>query len=88
MQDQGEHDEIVMQLVLATLEQTPEIREIYLRSACGDDSDLHAEVVERVLWEERMEGFLTQSVIESLKLLELPFESRDVSRRIRCECEP
>jgi hypothetical protein len=77
MQDQ--RDELVMELVLATLEQTLETREIYLRSACGDDSDLLAEVAERVLWEERMAGFLTQSVIETLKLLERPFESGDVA---------
>jgi hypothetical protein len=70
MQDQDDRDELVMELVLAALERTPETRESFLRSACGSDSDLYAEVKERVLWEERMEGFLTQSVIETLKLLD------------------
>jgi hypothetical protein len=79
MQDQGERDELVMELVLSTLEQTLENREIYLRSACGHDSELHAEVAEQVLWEERMAGFMTQSVIETMKLLERPFESGDVA---------
>ena len=74
MRDQGERDELVMELVSAALEQAPETRESYLRSACGYDSDLYSEVEERVLWEERMEGFLTQSVIETLELLDRPFE--------------
>jgi hypothetical protein len=70
MQDQDDRDELVMDLVLAALERTPQTRESYLRSACGHDSDLYAEVKERVLWEARMEGFLTQSVIETLMLLD------------------
>ena len=74
MRDQGERDELVMELVSAALEQAPETRESYLRSACSDDSDLYSEVEERVLWEERMEGFMTQSVIETLELLDRPFE--------------
>jgi len=48
-----------MELVSMVLEQTPETRESYLRSACSYDTDLYSEVEERVLWEERMEGFLT-----------------------------
>ena len=63
-----------MELVSAALEQAPETRESYLRSACSYDSDLYCEVEERVLWEERMEGFMTQSVIETLELLDRPFE--------------
>ena len=63
-----------MELVSAALEQAPETRESYLRSACSHDSDLYCEVEERVLWEERMEGFMTQSVIETLELLDRPFE--------------
>jgi len=63
-----------MGLVSGVLEQSPETRESYLRSACGHDSELYAEVEERVLWEERMEGFLTRSLIETLELLDRPFE--------------
>ncbi|HEY1336894.1 MAG TPA: serine/threonine-protein kinase, partial [Bryobacteraceae bacterium] len=74
MRDQGERDELVMGLVSEALELSPETRESYLRSACGYDRELYAEVEERVLWEERMEGFLTQSLIETLELLDRPFE--------------
>ena len=73
--DQGERDDLVMELVFAALARTPGTRVSYLRSVCGHDSALYAEVQERVLWEERMEGFLTQSVIETLKLLDSMFES-------------
>jgi hypothetical protein len=81
MQDEDERDELVMELVLAALERTPGTRESYLRSACGHDSDLYDEVKDRVLWEERMEGFLTQSVIETMKLLDWMFESGEDTER-------
>ena len=78
MRDQGERDELVMELVSMVLEQAPETRASYLRSACSYDSDLYSEVGERVLWEERMEGFLTQSVMQTLELLDRP--PRDANR--------
>ena len=88
MRNQGERDELVMELVLAALEQTPETRESYLRSTCGYDADLYSEVEERVLWEERMNGFLTQSVIETLELLDRPFEPGElVAGRFRVSKE-
>ena len=74
MQDESERDELVMELVLAALEQSAEIRESYLRSACAGDVDLFAEVSERVEWEQRMGGFLGQTVVEVLDLLDRPFE--------------
>ena len=74
MQGEGERDELVMELVSATLEQSPETRESYLRSACAGDVDLFAEVSERVEWEQRMGGFLGQTVVEVLDLLDRPFE--------------
>src|SRR5690349_12080784 len=74
MRDQVERHELVMELVSMVLEQAPETRESYLRSACSYDTDLYSEVEERVLWEERMEGFLTQSVMQTLELLDRPFE--------------
>jgi hypothetical protein len=55
-----------MELVSAALEQATEIRESYLRSACAGDVDLFAEVSERVEWEQRMGGFLGQTVVEVL----------------------
>jgi hypothetical protein len=70
-----------MELVFAALARTPGTRVSYLRSVCGHDSDLYAEVKERVLWEERMESFLTQSVIETLKLLDSMFESGEDTKR-------
>jgi serine/threonine-protein kinase len=74
MRELDERDDLVMELVSAALEQAPETRESYLRSACNHDSDLYVEVRERVLWEERMKGFMTQSVMEALDLLDRPFE--------------
>jgi tetratricopeptide (TPR) repeat protein/tRNA A-37 threonylcarbamoyl transferase component Bud32 len=74
MRDEGDRDELVMGLVSGALEQSPESRESYLRSACGSDPELYAEIEERVLWEKRMEGFLTPSLIETLELLDRPFE--------------
>src|SRR6516164_1029741 len=74
MQDESERDELVMELVSAALEQSAEIRESYLRSACAGDADLFAEVSERVEWEQRMGGFLGQTVVEVLDLLDRPFE--------------
>jgi len=74
MGKEGERDELVMELVSAAMEQTPETRESYLRSACGNDADLFSEVAERVDWEQRMGGFLRQSVAETLELFERPFE--------------
>lgn len=63
-----------MELVSAALEQSPETRERYLRSACDSYPDLFPEVEERVQWEHRMGGFLCQTVVESLDLLDRPFE--------------
>ena len=40
------------------LEQAPETRASYLRSACSYDTDLYSEVGERVLWEERMNAIV------------------------------
>ena len=78
MQGEGERDELVMELVSATLEQSPETRESYLRSACAGDVDLFAEVSERVEWEQRMGGFLGQTVVEVLDLLDRPFEAGEL----------
>ena len=74
MQGESERDELVMGLVSATLEQSPETRESYLRSACAGDPDLFSEVRERVEWEQRMGGFLSETVVDVLDFLDRPFE--------------
>jgi serine/threonine protein kinase/tetratricopeptide (TPR) repeat protein len=74
MRDESERDELVMTLVEAALEQSPENGESYLRAACGGEADLYAEVTERVEWERRMSGFLTRSLISTFQLLDRPFE--------------
>ena len=74
MQSESERNELVMELVSVGLEQSPETREIYLRSACAGDAGLFAEVEERLEWEQRMGDFLCQPVVEVLDLLDRPFE--------------
>ena len=63
-----------MTLVSTALEQSPETRERYLRSACGPDSDLYSEVADRVSWEVRMGDFLCQTLVESFEYFDRPFE--------------
>ncbi|HYL39312.1 MAG TPA: serine/threonine-protein kinase [Bryobacteraceae bacterium] len=75
MQDKGELGELVMTLVDATLEQPPESRLSYINSACGGDPRLRLEVVKRVQWEERIQGFLLDTVTTTLGTLDRSFES-------------
>lgn len=74
MQTENERDERVMTLVEAALARVPEDREAYLRAACGGDAEVYAEVTERLEWEQRMSGFLSQSLITSFEFLDRPFE--------------
>ena len=55
-------DELLMSLVEAALARPPDEREALLRSRCAS-AELYADVRERVDWEERMGGFLCESVI-------------------------
>lgn len=63
-----------MTLVSAALEQSPETREGYLRSACAGDAGLYDEVAGRVQWEGRMDGFLCHTVLDAFEYLDRPFE--------------
>src|SRR5690349_1497290 len=78
MRDESERDERVMTLVAAALQQAPETCAGFLYSACDGDPDLAAEVAERVEWERRMGGFLSQSLITSFEFLDRPFEPGDM----------
>jgi tetratricopeptide (TPR) repeat protein len=72
--EESQRDELLMELVDAALEQPSEDRASYLRSACGDDAVLCAEVEERVQWEQRMGGFLRDAVINAVEFLDGSFE--------------
>jgi serine/threonine protein kinase/tetratricopeptide (TPR) repeat protein len=72
--EESQRDELLMELVDAALEQPSEGRASYLRSACGDDAVLRAEVEERVQWEQRMGGFLRDAVINAVEFLDGSFE--------------
>jgi serine/threonine-protein kinase len=74
MRAESERDERLMTLVAAALEQASEMRDSFLRSACGDDLDLYTEVSDYVLWDEKMSGFLCDPVIELFDFLDRPFE--------------
>ena len=51
-------DDRLMSLVELALAQPPSGRDIYVRSACGDNPELIDAVRRYVAWEERMDGFL------------------------------
>jgi serine/threonine protein kinase/Tfp pilus assembly protein PilF len=75
--DESQRDELVMTLVDAALEQPPESRDSYLRSACGGDAALFAEVEERVRWEQRMGSFLRDAVINAVDFFDRSFDCGD-----------
>ena len=64
MQRGAEYDEFVMTLVEAALALPEADRETYLRSKTVDP-ELYSEVCGRVAWEERMGGFLRESILRS-----------------------
>src|ERR1700761_4016634 len=59
----AQDDELVMSLVQLALEQAPEHRESYVRSACTDDMELLSQVMVYVNWEVRMRGFLLDPIL-------------------------
>lgn len=63
MQDQAEHDELVMTLVESALALPPAERETYLSSVSASNPAVYEEVRSRVEWEERMGGFLCEPVV-------------------------
>jgi len=88
MHTENERDERVMTLVEAALGQSPEDRDAWLRTACGGDPDVYAEVTERLEWEQRMSGFLSQSLITEFEFLDRPFEPGEtVAGRFRILAE-
>ena len=60
MAREAEYDELVMSLVESALSRPASEREPFLRAACGRNSDLYAEVLNRIQWDERMGGFLRE----------------------------
>jgi tetratricopeptide (TPR) repeat protein len=56
-------DELVMSLVHLALDQAPEHRESYIRSACTGDMELLSQVMVYVNWEVRMRGFLLDPLL-------------------------
>ena len=62
MPDDALNDETVMNLVELALARPAGDREVYIRNACGQKTDLFSQVWEYVQWEERMNGFLLESL--------------------------
>ncbi|HEV2199131.1 MAG TPA: protein kinase [Bryobacteraceae bacterium] len=56
-------DEVVMTLVDLALDQPPEEREAYLKSACAGDNELFGRAWHYVQWEDRMHGFLLDPLL-------------------------
>jgi len=59
-------DDVVMNLVERALGQPPDAREAWLRTACGDDTELMSQVWDYVQWNQRMRGFLLQPLYSAL----------------------
>ena len=74
MPSKAQDDDLVMSLVDLALNHPVHQREAYLRSACGDDTQLFEETWTYVRWEERMQGFLLDPLYPALSN-EHPFES-------------
>ena len=70
-------DDLVMRLVELALAQPPGVRETYVRTACGGDSELFSSVWDYVQWDERMQDFLLEPLFPPPSL-EHPFEDGDV----------
>ncbi len=68
-------DELVMNLVELALSQTAEARQTFIRTACGDDTELFTEVWEYVTWSDRMRDFLLEPLI---RVREHRFEPGDL----------
>jgi len=58
-------DELVMNLVELALSQTAEARETFIRTACGDDTELFSQVWDYVTWSDRMRDFLLEPLIQA-----------------------
>ena len=76
-QSGGERDERVMELLEEALQRPSSERESYLRSKCAADEDLYGEVMQALLWEERMGSFLCEPFLNSVAFAP-PFEPGQV----------
>jgi serine/threonine protein kinase/Flp pilus assembly protein TadD len=74
MRDDAEYDDLVMTLVESAVQRPPDRRDSFIRSACGQNSQLYEDVRSRVDWEERMEGFLREPLLPARDLVDRPFE--------------
>src|SRR5437868_2586902 len=66
MPEHPQDDDLVMKLVEQSLARPSEARESYLRGECADDSELFHQAWQYVQWEERMNGFLLESLCSAL----------------------
>jgi tetratricopeptide (TPR) repeat protein len=69
-------DELVMSLVELAQSQPSDVRETYLRAACGDDAELFRQVWHYVRWNQRMQDFLVEPLYPALR--EHRFKPRDL----------
>jgi eukaryotic-like serine/threonine-protein kinase len=58
MENKSLVDDLIMTLVELALNRPEDEQEPYLRSACGDNSELFKQVWSYIRWEKRMDGFL------------------------------
>ena len=60
----GINPDPVMAILQGALQQQPEEREAYLRSACDGDHGLYRELADALRWEERMGNFLMEPLVD------------------------
>jgi serine/threonine protein kinase len=63
----------VIAILQEALQQQPEEREAYVRSACDGDHELYRKLADALQWEDRMGNFLLESLVD-FTLLVRPFE--------------
>src|SRR5260370_13959761 len=76
MQDECQHDELVMTLLDGALNLPEEARSSFLDAACADP-EIRAEVEQRIQWERRMGAFLCEPVIHYVGTLDRGFDPGD-----------
>ena len=58
-----DYDELVMTLIETAQQRPPAEREEFLRSVCGSNPELFAEVWDRIAWDDRMGSFLREPLV-------------------------
>jgi serine/threonine protein kinase/Flp pilus assembly protein TadD len=76
-------DDLVMSLVELALARPPEERHGFIVTACGDDSELSAQVRKYVSWEERMNRFLLDPLFPPIEFEHRLEPGELLSRRFR-----